>query len=161
MNDHNQIPLWLDIVVKLTPAFVTSVLGGFGFWLAWRQHKIQNDKLRLDLFEKRLDAYEKLQEFFSHMLQHAVFDERATVLLHEARYKSRFLFDDGIRSHVEKLWEQGFKMRELRRKMYGPDALPVGPERSAVCEKESAILKWIMDQMVASQERFARYLEFR
>jgi len=155
------MPPWVNIVVQLTPAFIAAVLGSLGFYIACLQYRINRDKLRLDLFEKRLDAYEALQQFFGSMLRHGDFTDEAIPMLHEARYKSRFLFGEDIRSHIEELWKRGFEMRDLQRRMYGPESLPVGPERSKICGLHSDILKWFLDHMTTSQDRYERYLQFK
>jgi len=56
-------PPWVDIVVKLTPAIFTLVVGSTAAYIAFLQYRVNRDKLRLDLFSKRLEAFEKLQEF--------------------------------------------------------------------------------------------------
>ena len=155
-----QMPIWVTIIVQLTPAIIAAIIGSLGFYIAYLQYRINRNKLRLDLFEKRLDAYEALQRFFTSMLQHAAFKDEAISMLHEARYKSRFLFGQDIRDHIEELWRKGFEMRNLARKIHGPEALPVGADRSKIVEEEHVILKWFMDQINGSQERYERYLQF-
>jgi hypothetical protein len=53
-----------DIIVKLTPSIITFMVGGIGSCIAYNQYRTNKDKLRLDLFGKRLEAYENLQKYF-------------------------------------------------------------------------------------------------
>ncbi|MEM9121467.1 MAG: hypothetical protein AAGD09_26845, partial [Cyanobacteria bacterium P01_F01_bin.56] len=85
-NIFMTVPLWLDVIVKLTPAFITLIVGSFGSWIAFSQYQTNKDKLRLDLFEKRLEAYEKVQEYFRHLVREASVTDEAFSLLAEARY---------------------------------------------------------------------------
>ena len=85
----------------------------------------------------------------------------ALPVLAQARYKARFLFGREIEEYFEELWKAAVDMNSLRRRLYGPDALPVGPDRTAVCEQESKMLKLMMKEMERSTSRFDKYLGFR
>ncbi len=155
------MPPWVDIVVKLTPAFITLVVGLIASLVAYLQHKTNSDKLRLDLFAKRLEAFEKLQQFFTGVLREGYVNDEALVVLAEARYKSRFLFGAEIEGYFDELWSKAVDMRGLRSRLYGSGSLPAGAERAAVCEQESALLKWQMEQMKTVHKHYAPYLRFK
>jgi hypothetical protein len=155
------MPAWIDIVVKLTPAFVTLVIGVVAAGIAFLQYRIARDKLRLDLFSKRLEAYEKLQEFFTSVLRTATVEDSALPMLAEARYKSRFLFGPEIAANFDTLWKKAVGMRTLRSRLYGPGALPVGPERTSVCEEDHVLLTWMMEEMEDAPNRYSKYLHFK
>jgi hypothetical protein len=154
------LPTWIDIVIKLTPALITLGLGSIGAWIALNQHRIARDKLRLDLFEKRFNAYRKLQEYFVVLFREGAVTPEALATLWKARAEAVFLFDHEIQMHFDEVLKIGMRLQELRRKLYGPKALPVGQERSRGCDEDSELLKWNMDQMEKSPARFARYLRF-
>jgi hypothetical protein len=155
------MPSWVDIVVKLTPAFITLVVGLIASLVAFLQYKTNSDKLRLDLFSKRLEAFEKLQEFFTSVLREGTVKDEALLVLAEARYKSRFLFGIEIEAYFDELWKKAVDTRGLRSRLYGPGSLPVGTERNAVCDQESELLKWHLDQMKTVHERYGPYLRFK
>jgi len=154
------IPLWVDVAVKLTPAFFTLVVGVVGSVIAYFQFRLNRDKLRLDLFGKRFEAYEKLHEFYSEVFRAGCVRDDMLPLLVQARYKSRFVYGSDIDVFFDDLWKKAVQMRTLRTKLYGPEALPVGPARSKVCEEETALLTWMMDEMERSPKRYAPYLKF-
>lgn len=154
------MPLWVDIVVKLTPALVTLVVGGIAATIAFRQFRIAKDKLRLDLFGKRLEAYEKLQEFFTAIMREGCVKDEMLPILAEARYKSRFIFGSEIEAKFDIWWKKAVEMRTLRVQMYGPDALPVGPKRTAICQREHDAILWMMDEMKSCSELYSKYLHF-
>ena len=160
MGCTQEIAFWLDIVVKLAPAFVALVVGSFGAYIGFNQYRTNRDKLRLDLFEKRLEAYEKLQEYFNYLLRDVHVDNKAISILAEARYKSLFLFGNEITEHINDVWEQAIKMRRLNLKLYGSGGLPVGEERDMVSDEESNLLQWNLDQQNDSPKRYAKYLKF-
>jgi hypothetical protein len=157
---NQEIPFWLDIIVKLAPAFVAFVVGSFGTYIAFNQYRMNRDKLRLDLFEKRLEAYEKLQEYFNCLLRDGRVDDKMISILAEARYKSLFLFGNEITEHINEVWDKAIKMRYLNLKLHGSGGLPIGEERNKVCDEESSILQWNIEQQNDSPKRYARYLKF-
>ena len=157
---QNTMPIWVDIVVKLTPAFITMVVGLAASYIAYLQHKTNRDKFRLDLFSRRLEAFEKLQEYFAKLVKDGYVGDEILPILAEARYKSRFLFGPEIKNFFEELWSKAVDMRALRTRLYGPGALPVGPERNAVCHQEHVLMRWNMEQMKTADERYAPYMRF-
>lgn len=158
------MPQQVDIVVKLTPAFVTLVLGGVASGIAYLQYRISHDKLRLDLFSKRLERYEKLQEFFVSVLQKGTVENQSLQPLAEARYKSRFIFGPEIEARFDTLWKKAIEMRTLMSKLYGPGGilgLPVGEERTAVSSQHHELNMWMMNQMQEAPKHYAKYLHFK
>jgi len=155
-----EMPFLLDIIVKLAPAFVALVVGSFGTYIGFNQYRTNRDKLRLDLFEKRLEAYEKLQEYFNCLRRDARVDDKAIPILAEARYKSLFLFGNEITEHINEVWDKAFEMRRIELKLHGSKALPVGEERAQVCYEKDELLQWNYAQQEDSPKRYAKYLKF-
>lgn len=155
------MPPWVDIIVKLTPAFVTLVVGAIAAGIAFMQYRINCEKLRLDLFSKRLEAYEKLQEFYTSVFRTGTVEDAALPILAEARYKSRFIYGHEIEEMFEVLWKNAVDIRSLRSRMYGPDSLPVGPARTEICQNEHDLIVWMMDEMKTAPSKYAKYLHFK
>lgn len=156
------MPAWVDIIIKLTPAFFTLVVGLTAGTIAYLQYKLNHDKLRLDLFSKRLEAYETLQKFYTSVLREGCVKDDALPTLAEARYKSQFIFGSEIEAHFDGLWKKAVDMHTLHSKLYKLGTLPVGPERTAVCDEEHKLLIWMMDvEMKEAPKRYTRYLQFK
>lgn len=157
------MPLWVDIAVRLTPALFTVVVGLLGAYIAHRQFKINQDKLRLDLFSKRLEAFEKLQEYFGHVFREGRVKPDALQPLWEARYKSRFLFGKEIEDYLDTLWKRAIEMQSVYRKLYHDDgrpSLPVGQARTQAAEEHSNMLLAQMEDMKNAAKRYEPYLRF-
>lgn len=155
------MPFWLDIIVKLTPACVSLVLGIFGTYIAFNQYRTNQDKLRLDLFEKRIEAYEKLQEYFNCVFREACIEDKTLAILAEARYKSLFIFGDDISAYINEVWDKAREIRQLQLQLNGPDSLPIGEARNKVIGEESELLAWNIEQLNDSSKLYFKYLKFR
>ncbi len=151
-----EIPFLLDIVIKLAPSMMTLILGGFGSYIAYNQYNVSQDKLRLDLFDKRLQAFEKLQEYFIFISKYT-FEDKAIFILAEARYKSIFLFGDDIVEYLDKVLDNGLELQNLQNRL---QSLPVGEERNQVSREKAEFLKWHYDQIKASSKLYAQYMQF-
>jgi hypothetical protein len=53
-------------VVDLFAALLTPVVAGIAVSIAWRQKQIAQNKLKLDLFEKRFACYKQVEGFIQH-----------------------------------------------------------------------------------------------
>jgi hypothetical protein len=151
---------WVDIIVKLTPAFITLVVGLIASLVAYLQYKANRDKLRLDLFSKRLEAFEKLQDYLRDVLGEGRVTNKGLSLLAEARAKSRFLFGPEIESYFDELWRKACELRGFHDQLYGLNALPIGPERNQICELDGTLVKWKTKQLVDSPKIYAKYMMF-
>lgn len=150
----------IDVASKLAPAFITLVVGITASYISYLHYKINKEKLRLDLFQRRLEAYEKLQQFLSMVLQKGSVANEDIPVLTEAKYKSRFIFGSEIAKYLDTIWDKAFVIRAQQRKLDGEKSLPIGDERNRVCEDNSEDLKWMADQMRISWTHYQKYLTF-
>ena len=65
MNCCIQGSLCFEMAKGLPAAFVTLVIGGIAAFIAWRQNETAKAKLKLDLFDKRYEIFEKTWAFLS------------------------------------------------------------------------------------------------
>jgi len=125
MKISQEILFYLDKIIQLPPASVALIVGICTICITFRQYKVNKDKLRLDLFDKRLEAYESLQEYFNHFIEKGCVDNEAMRVLNLAHYKSIFLFDNEVSEYIDKVRDVAIEMRKLHMKLHGSNALPV------------------------------------
>jgi len=53
---------------------LTAITAVFAGWIAWNQYHINNEKLRLDLFEKRFVVFKATQVLLSKVLRDAAIE---------------------------------------------------------------------------------------
>jgi hypothetical protein len=151
---------WADLVVKLTPCFISLVIGMTTSWVAFLRYKITRDRLRLTFLSKRVDAYETLQAFYRRISQEKCITRDSLLLIAEARDKSRFLFGERVERHIEKVWRNAVDVQLMWTSLHGRKRLPIGFKRAAVAAREATLMKWMMRQTEGSTKRFAPYLRF-
>ena len=69
------------------------VIGGIGAYIAWRQWRTAHDKLKLDLFDRRLTAYRKLTDAVDPVVRSGKITFPDATNFAHAMYGVRFLFD--------------------------------------------------------------------
>ena len=142
MKSTQEMLSYLDII-KLVPSLIVGMIA---IYIAYNQYKVNKDKLRLDFFEKRLEAYENLQEYFNYFIEKGCIDNEAIRVLNIAHYKSIFLFGSEFTEYIDEVRDKAIEMRHIHIKLHGSKALPSGEERNKVCDKESEIVQWHLDQ---------------
>ena len=103
---------WVDYLVSLTPICVAL----FAALIGWRQSSFTKEKLRLDLYNKRFDVYEKTLFFYQAITMYdgsRSEDFQAQLRdFSKAMKESQFLFDEGsgIYATLSRLHADSFKV---------------------------------------------------
>jgi len=97
---------------------VTVLIASWAAWSGWQQHRIARDKLRLDLFEKRLAVFEEIK--------HAITAAHDRIEVDLPRFQraaaaSTFLFGSEIHSYMREVQQ---KLKEV--KDYGANIRAAG-----------------------------------
>ncbi len=69
-----------------------------------------------------------------------------------------FLFKQEIVDYLDSLYKKAHLMRSLQKKS---EPLPVGSERTALCEQESKLVKELVDELPKLKDVFGPYLRFK
>ena len=91
-------PHWTVYVTALGAPFVAIVAACIAGYMAWRNVQTARNKLKFDLWEKRMEVYEQLQDVFT-IIKYAI-NEPETMSKVEDHYrirgKAQWLFDDKV-----------------------------------------------------------------
>ncbi|NOX65269.1 MAG: hypothetical protein GXO85_05590 [Chlorobi bacterium] len=148
---------WIDIL----SALLTPVIALIALYIAYHQHKINEQRLRHETYERRLKIYKTVQKHLSNIVR-----ERKTTYQQCSEYyieasEATFLFDNSVQKKIYEIHQKSIDMVYLHEQMHPPDGspgLPDGKERCEISLKESTLLKWHIDQLESSKEFFAKKL---
>jgi hypothetical protein len=148
MND----PHWTTYLsALLTPTI--ALLGGF---IAYRQWKTAQNKLKMELFERRLAVYDAVTEYLSLLT-----GSGRTSL--EAEYKflsgirgAKWLFDFHISFYLENTFRD--QVNRLAVAQAELDGRPVGDERRHIVETIRSTREWLESQREFIDVLFEPYL---
>ena len=112
-------------------ALSVLVIGGIGAYIAWRQWRTAHDKVKLDLFDRRLAAYQRLRDAVAPIAASGKVTLEDADQFARAMYDMRFLFDKETETCVD----------EIYRAMLDKHTIDTQLERTRARNKEKALLK--------------------
>jgi hypothetical protein len=115
----------------LAQALSVLVIGGIGAYIAWRQWRTAHDKIKLDLFDRRLAAYQRLKDAVAPIAASGKVTTEDTDRFARAMHDMRFLFDKETETCVDQIY----------RAMLDKHTIDAQLERTRARNKEKALLK--------------------
>lgn len=148
-------PHWTTyLAALLTPT--VAVLGSF---IAYRQWRLAQNKLKLDLFDRRYSVYEAAHSLLASIMAsgRAKDDELFKFLL--ATREAKWLLDSSVAAYLDKqLYHKAIDLQTLQAELEG---VPVGDIRTKNLRAQAEIKKWFLAQHEALDEQFSPYLRLR
>lgn len=138
--------------------FLTPVIAGAMVYIAYRQYKIDRDKLKWNLYEKRMEVFQSLRDLLIDVeIKADISYEELNKFLIKVE-KGCFLFDSNINDYLSEVRNKCFLLREHRRKL-GDSELGRGEKRNRLAKEEQETLLWLIKQYRKSKELFEEYLK--
>lgn len=148
----------------IAAGLLTPLLAVIAAYIAYQQYRVNKDRLRYELYDKRAAVFAALDLFLSDFIRdgHTTF-ERTNEYYREV-ILSRFLFQKTIQDYLEEIYRHGIECYELHLKLYPAGGEPGpsrGPERSAIATQQHEIQTWMIKQRQEAIEKFRDYFQFR
>jgi hypothetical protein len=125
--------------------------------IAALQWRVADNKLRLDLFDRRYKVYNATRKFLSVILRDATFADSDLFEFYAGTSDAEFLFGAEVTAYLGQIREKSVHMLTAQ-KIFEP--LPVGDERTRHVEAAHDDLVWLTDQVTTMTKIFAPYLGF-
>jgi hypothetical protein len=142
--------------------FLTPVIAVIVAWIAYQQMKINKYKIRIDLFEKRMQIFSVIRESLSKIFTDGSPQKVNWNDFYFAIEQSKFLLNNELQLYLNEIESKMRQMRATEMLLYGSDGkggLPVGEQRNKVCDENSELLKWLIDQNEPLQKKFADFMK--
>lgn len=139
-------------------ALATPVIAVLGSWIAFQQWRTARDKLRLDLFEKRMAVYRSAKDALG-----ALFTVDRLTAEDELKFlisisEAKWLFGPEIFEYLEKtLWA---KFCDHGAFVGGLEGLEPGSHRTELVKGKAELRKWFYEQPKKLDDLFMPYLGF-
>lgn len=150
----------LEVILNIFKGLLTPIIAIVVAYIAYQQHKTNRDKLRLDLYDRRLKVFEGLMVLLSAIFKKGMCNDQERDQFQRATVEGSFLFDKDIASYLDTIHKKTLELGTIRAALK-LNSLPRGDKRNQMVEKESQLFDWFMGQFEVSKEKFARYLSFR
>jgi hypothetical protein len=137
------VRLFLSVAVALIAA------------LQWR---VADNKLRLDLFDRRYKAYDATRKFLAVILREAMFTNSDLYDFNAGTSDAEFLFRPDVAEYLAEIRKCALHLRTTRELLERPQASD--DERSRYAKAQENDLLWLSDQIMAMTNTFTPYLGF-
>lgn len=139
-------------------AMMTPVVACFGAWIAFQQWVTARDKLRLDLYEKRMAVYKTAWETLGVVFTRGDLTREDESAYLQGTAGAQWLFGKEVQEYLSKeFWGQ---LCELHRFVAEMEGLPPGPARAALAQSKGEQRKWFYEQADRMEKLFYPYLGF-
>lgn len=137
-------------------AFTVPVVALFAAYIAYRQWRTSQSKLKFDLFEKRMLVYQAARDMLGFVASHGKTTHDEQIKYLSGIQPARWLFGPEIAAYLDELWEKIVDLELHQTMVY--DAPHDDQERQKHVLLKADTLKWLMKQYSVLDEKCAAYL---
>ena len=146
-------------IIEIGIAVLLAYIAYQNYKINFANSRVQKDKLRLDLFDRRHRIFRASQELFATVVREGALTQKALFKFSADSSDSEFLFGEEIKDYISEIYKRGVKLIYINERL-NDRSLKVGDERSKLAHENSELLKWFGDQFEVSREKFRKYLHF-
>ena len=149
MNDPN----WTQVL----SALLTPTIAIFGSFIAYKQWRSAQKKLKMELFEKRYSVYSETKSFIISIMSSGKAEDDKLFKFRAATKEAKWVLNDEIAKYLdEKIWNKAIDLQTLRAELEG---VPVSDERTANVRKQGEIKKELYAQNEIIEKMFTPFLK--
>ena len=150
----------VDQVSKLSSALVAPVIAIIATYIAWQQWRINQRKLVMDRYDRRLRVYEEVKKILSIAMREADVNAEDLLRFRASVSEADFLFGPEIPSYLDEIYQRGLVLRRRNQEYRDyTQEQPEGYDHKKVVEEKYQALKWLADQFEQAKEKFRKYLD--
>lgn len=153
----------MDRVLQLSQGLLMPLIAAIVAWIAYRQYKTSDNKLRLDLYDRRHQIFNKLVSALQEILTENKVKDEHILNLHTIKIQGYFLFEEDVSNYLDEVFKKVDNLHMLIRTFIDQQSSNANQveETKRDLEEKSQLMKWIEEQFEISKTKFAKYLDFR
>lgn len=137
-------------------ALLAPTIAVLGAVIAYCQWRTAQNKLKLELFEKRFAVYDEARTLLSSILTNGKVREEAAHKFLAGTREAKWLLNTDVAEYLDKkIYNKAILLQALDSEL---DGLRVGPERSANVKAQSEIKKRMVEQYDVLDSKFSEFL---
>jgi hypothetical protein len=141
---------------------LAAALGVVAAYIAWQQWALARQKVRLDLFDRRIEIYRGVKNLFSYITQHGTCGRDQLYEFALVGSQADFLFDVEVIKYNDDIYKRAARLMYLSG-LYDRIRYPnlADESRNRAIAEEAEILDWFSNQYEASKRIYGKYLAFK
>ncbi len=122
------------------------------------QWRLEKQKWRLSLYDKRFETYRAVMEFVSLMVHQAKCTHADEIAFLQKASQNRFLFEADIQAYIELIYKQSVEKNHLQQALANSRGDSRLDHRKTLAEQSHALSLWFGDQFKVAEAKFGRYI---
>lgn len=147
------------LIFSFINGLLTMVIGVWGVVYTRKQHFLEQNKFKLEMYDRRFKVFEELNIFLSTIMSSGTINIEMLLKLKRQTNQTIFLFDNDINNYINMVYTKGVDFFGKQQQITGDKRLPSGEERSQISHECGELLHFFSDQFEESKERFSKYLK--
>lgn len=145
---------WFDVFQGLTTLLIAAIVA----YIMWQQYKTDKDKLRYDLYNRRLKIFQGTMVLLGRGVVQKKLNIEDIDQFNREKAEATFLFEKDVMDYLTTITRNCLDL-------WGVTAVlktePEGKPRNAAAKQQKALLQWFGDQPGVLKSKFEKYLRFR
>jgi hypothetical protein len=148
---------WVQLAASFGAPIIAFIAAGIAAFFANRQARTAKNKLKLDLFEKRFNVYEKARELIAQVVTQGRLNQEQILVFAAGVRESRWLLNAEVSNYLKKtMWDKAHALIEVTEELAHER---IGDRRQVLAAKKSDLFGWFGDQYEVLDEKFAQFLQ--
>ncbi len=138
-------------------ALLTPTVAVLGSLIAYRQWRLAQNKLKLDLFDRRFSVYEAAGNLLASIMTSGKAKDEDIFKFVVVTREAKWVLNAQVAEYLEKqLYHKAIDLQTLSSELEG---VPVGEERTKNVHQQAEIKKWFLAQYDVLDAHFAPFLQ--
>ena len=150
----------MEQVLEISKGLLTPVIAIIATYIAWQQWKINQQKLKLEKYDRRLHVYEEIKKILSIIARDAQAGTEDLLRFRTSVSEADFLFGPEIIDFIDEIYKRGLNLWRCNQKYRDyTQTKPEGYDHEKVVDEMHKELTWLSEQFEPAKEKFRKYLD--
>ena len=150
------------LIITAIIAAIVAYIGFLQYLINRKQNLVAEEKLKLDLFDKRFKVYQITKEFLE-LVVHVEFDLKELNKFEDNTEEAVFLFDENLSKYLDKIYFKSNNLRKIGKQHYALEQNSKMSEENEedLVKKYDELNNWLIGQLEELPKVFSPYLKFK
>jgi hypothetical protein len=148
----------IDSLIRYLSALLTPTIATVGAYIAWQQWRLNEQKLRLDLYDRRLKIYQEIRKYISLIVRQGTTSTEELLTFYSSVSEAVFLFESDIPLYIEEIYSHGSALGSAKDQLADRGGGISPEERKRLAAALNIEVRWFLSQSKEATRIFSRYL---
>ena len=151
---------WIDIL----SALLVPVIAIVGLIITYQQYKINQQRLKHELYERRLVIFKHMKTYLSEILSSGTVTYQRAMQFNYDVAESTFILNEDINNRIKEIYSKSVDMATIYERLNpadGSSGLPKGEERTKASQDKLELQLWLTNQLTELKPLFINHLSLK